>query len=120
MYRVFNYKDKNGKEPVGDYLESLESLSGKSSRIKARKIRHDIDVLEKVGTWAGEPYVKHLQGEIWELRPLKDRILFAAWDSNSYILLHHFVKKTRKTPQGEIDRAKQYLKDYRERKEQNG
>ncbi len=28
------------------------------------------------GTAAGEPYVKHLDGEIWELRPLRDRILF--------------------------------------------
>ena len=47
--------------------------------------------------------MKHLEGDIWELRPLRDRILFAAWVGDSFVLLHHFVKKTQKTPQREID-----------------
>jgi len=33
----------------------------------------------------------------------------------SFILLHHFVKKTQKTPSREIDQAKRNLTDYRER-----
>lgn len=37
------------------------------------------------GTAAGETYVKHLDGEIWELGPLGDRILFFAWSGNSII-----------------------------------
>ena len=45
----------------------------------------------------GEPFIKHLEGDIWELRPLRDRILFAAWLDDGFILLHHFVKKTQKT-----------------------
>jgi len=32
-----------------------------------------------------------------------------------FILLHHFVKKTRKTPRQEIDKAKRYLADFIER-----
>jgi phage-related protein len=52
---------------------------------------------------------------MWELRPLKDRILFAAWDGQSFILLHHFTKKTPKTPKQEIDQARRNLADYRER-----
>ena len=66
------------------------------------------------GTNAGEPYVKHLEGEIWELRPLRDRILFAAWDGKNYILLHHFMKKTQKTPHREIEQAKANLADWKE------
>jgi len=61
------------------------------------------------------PYVKHLEDEIWELRPLKERILFSAWEGDGFLLLHHFVKKTRKIPQREIDQAKRNLTDYRER-----
>ena len=57
----------------------------------------------------------YLDGEIWELRPIRDRILFAAWDGQSFILLHHFMKKTQKTPATEIRKAKQNLADYRER-----
>jgi len=36
-------------------------------------------MLKNRGTMIGEPFIKHLEGEIWELRPLRDRILFAAW-----------------------------------------
>ena len=115
MYRVIFYRDRNGREPVFEYLQELARHTDKSSRIKANKIHDYIEYLEKLGKQAGEPYVKHLDGDIWELRPLKDRILFAAWDGRRFILLHHFVKKTRKTPQREIDQAKRNLADYRER-----
>ena len=64
-------------------------------------------------------YVKHLDGDIWELRPIRDRILFAAWDGNKFILLHHFIKKTQKTPKRKIDQAKHNLADYMERSKQD-
>ncbi|MDR0468361.1 MAG: type II toxin-antitoxin system RelE/ParE family toxin [Peptococcaceae bacterium] len=115
MFNVFYYRDRNGKSPIADYLQSLASKSDKDSRIKANKILSYIDYLEKVGTAAQEPYIKHLDDDIWELRPIRDRILFAAWDGQSFILLHHFMKKTQKTPQREIDQAKRNLIDYRER-----
>ena len=37
-----------------------------------------IELLSQHGTRAGQPYIKHLDAEIWELRPLRDRILFVA------------------------------------------
>ena len=39
------------------------------------------------------PFVRHLDGELWELRPLKDRILFFAYNGNDIILLSQFHKK---------------------------
>lgn len=32
-------------------------------------------MLSKYGTNLGDTYIKHLQEDIWELRPLRDRIL---------------------------------------------
>lgn len=72
-------------------------------------------ILKQYGTMAGEPYMKHLDGDIWELRPLRDRILFVAWHEGSFVLLHSFVKKTQKTPAREIDKAKRELADLKER-----
>ncbi|WP_353477518.1 type II toxin-antitoxin system RelE/ParE family toxin [Clostridium sp. MD294] len=46
-------------------------------------------------------------------------MLFAAWDGKSFVLLHHFVKKTQKTPKREIEQAKRNLTDYRERSKEN-
>ena len=119
MYKVIFYKDKNGKSPIADYIKELSKTSAKDSRIKLNKIYEYIKYLSEVGRQAGEPYVKHLDGDIWELRPIRDRILFAQWDGNGFILLHHFIKKTQKTPQREIKQAKRNLADYRKRSTDN-
>ena len=115
MYNIVFYKDKNGSSPLIEYIRELVAKHDKDSRIKANKINDYIEYLAKEGQNAVEPYVKHLDGDIWELRPLRDRILFAAWDGQSFILLHHFMKKTQKTPPREIQKAKGNLADYLER-----
>ena len=63
--------------------------------------------------------MKHLEGDIWELRPLRDRILFAGYVDGSFVLLHQFMKKTQKTPRREIEQAKLELQDFKERGDQN-
>ena len=119
MFKVFYYRDKDGKAPIEDYIQSLASKSDKDSRIKLKKIYEHIKYLSEVGQRARAPHAKHLDGEIWELRPIRVRILFAAWNGKDFILLHHFIKKTQKTPQREIDQAKRNLADYRERIKEN-
>jgi len=42
-------------------------------------------------------------------------IFFASWTNEGFILLHHFIKKTQKTPKREIEQAKRNLKDIQER-----
>lgn len=115
MYKVNFYKDKNGKQPVKEYIQKLTENKNKNNRIKLNKINDYIEVLSKYGTYAGEPYIKHIEGDIWELRPLSDRIFFIAWYKNEFILLHPFTKKTQKTPSKEIEKAKRELKDLKER-----
>lgn len=115
MYKVFFYRDRNGKEPVLEYLKKLRSNKSKDSRIKLNKINDYIGILSEYGTSAGKPYIDHIEGEIWEIRPIRDRILFVAWENNSFILLHHFMKKTQKTPKKEIEQAKRNLADLKER-----
>ena len=117
MYSVFYYRDANGKSDFEDYIRELAAVESKDSRVKLTKIYEYIKYLSEVGLAAGEPYVKRLEGDIWELRPIRDRILFAVWNGESFILLHHFMKKTRKTPPKEIEKAKRNLADYRKRSE---
>ena len=115
MHEIFFYKDRNGVEPVFQYLQELQSKTDKNSRIKAAKINDYIEMLSREGTFAGLPYVKHIEGDIWELRPLKDRIFFVAWYQGSYVLLHHFRKETQKTPTREIEKAQREYEDLKER-----
>lgn len=115
MYQIVFYSDRNGNEPVLEYLQELSKKKDKDSRIKFNKINDYIQALSVYGKQAGEPYVKHLDGDIWELRPLRDRILFAAWTDGGFVLLHHFMKKTQKTPAREIEQAKREFADFKER-----
>lgn len=115
MYSIVFYKDSNGKESISDYIRELAARNDKDSRIKLNKINDYIETLSVYGIQAGEPYMKHLDGEIWELRPIRDRILFAAYTDGGFVLLHHFMKKTQKTPPREIERAKYELEDFMER-----
>lgn len=115
MHKIYFYIDKSGKEPVLEYLRELSQKNDKDSRIKFNKINDYIEALSQYGTQVGEPYVKHLDGEIWELRPIRDRVLFAAWHNDGFVLLHSFMKKTQKTPAREIAKAKRELADLIER-----
>jgi phage-related protein len=116
-YRIVFYRNIRGEYPVFDYIQALGTKHSKDSRIKFNKISDYMSALSEHGATLGEPYMKHLDGDIWELRPIRDRILFAAWDGETFIILHQFVKKTQKTPPQEIETAKQRLKEAKERAE---
>ena len=116
MYQIKFYLDNNGRSEIIEYLQQLrKQKNNKDAKIKLSKITAYIDLLEEYGLLLGQPYIKHLEDDIWELRPLRDRILFAYLTNNTFILLSQFIKQTQKTPRREIERAKRYLKDYKQR-----
>lgn len=121
MYEIEFYEDENGYSEIVIFIKELQrkSKGSKESRINFNKIVAYMDLLSEMGTCVGEPVTKHLEGAIWELRPLKHRFLYAYYENRKYIILHHFVKKTKKTPKRELEHAKRKLKDWMERKKKN-
>lgn len=93
MHKIIFYVDRKGKSSLIDYINKLENSKGKDSRIKLNKIREYVKALAVNGTYLPEKYAKHLDGDIWELRPIHDRILFAGWVDGAFVLLHSFIKK---------------------------
>ena len=115
-YKIIYYETKQGKCEIGEYINLLNSKKDKDSRIKLTKIVKYIRRLQAYGTSIGKPTIDKIEGtELWELRPLKDRIFFAYWKDNMFILLHHFAKKTNKTSKSEIEQAQRNFKDWKER-----
>ena len=116
------YETKDGAEPIRDFIEKLKKSAATNREAKARvkKILTYIHVLAQYGTRIGYPYVKHIDGDIWELRPFSDRIFFFYWKDKAFVLIHHFVKKTKKTPKREIEQAKRNMLDHLERSPNNG
>lgn len=122
MYEIYFYKNRKGEQPVRDYIMSLDGKNGKDSRIKATKIRDYIKALSVYGLSLDTKYIKPIKNEknLWELRPLKDRIFFVTWNETGFVLLHHFQKKTQKTPKREIEQALKEIEDLKQRGVNNG
>ena len=61
----------------------------------------------------GLPLVRHLQGDLWEVRTSLDnriaRVIFAV-ESETMYLLHGFIKTTRKTPPRDLRLAEKRWK----------
>jgi len=122
LFLIKFYQDSRGNEPIKAFLDELKkkAATNKTERIRLKKIVEYLSVLEEHGIKAGEPYVKHIVDDIWELRPTNDRVFFFHWQNKTFILLHHFAKKTRKTPQGEIAQAKRNQKEFLENYQERG
>lgn len=116
IFEVELYQKENGKVPVSEFLYSLPI------KLRAKAFR-DIELLQKHGNELWEPYVKPVKGKygkgLYELR-IKfandiARIFYFTYYNNKFVLLHGFIKKTMKTPSGEIQKAYEYMEDYKRR-----
>ena len=99
-----------------EFLSNLEKKHYEKIIFNIRKAqtRHDPELFKK------------LKGEIWEFRTLFNKThfrLFAFWDKTAkdetvVISTHGIIKKTDKTPPGEIEKAENLRKLFFEQKSQ--
>ena len=105
------YKTAGGTEPVREWLKEL-------SQEDRRTVGQNIADVE-YGWPVGMPVSRSLGNELWEVRSNIShgriaRVIFYI-SKNRMILLHGFIKKTRKTPKQDIDTAikrKNEVKNY--------
>ena len=110
------YETENGNIPVEEFLNMLD--------VKMRaKLLGIIKILQEKGNRLREPYSKHLDDGIFELRGKVgsdiSRVLYFFYYNKKIILTNGFIKKTQKTPKTEIDKAKKYRSDYLARIDKN-
>jgi len=110
ILHVYFYKTEQGNEPVRQWLLRLNADDKK-------RIGEDIKTVQ-FGWPLGMPLVKHLDGELWEVRiPLNKRnarVLFVL-NKGSIVLIHGFIKKQQKTLKSDLELAKDRSKILRER-----
>ena len=113
-FEVEFYEKENGEQPAKEFLLSLDK------KMRA-KLADTIMILQDNGYELREPYSKHLSEGIFELRAKQSsditRVMYFFYVDRHIILTNGFVKKTQKTPQSEIEKAKKYRADYLKRKE---
>ena len=107
-WEVLFYRDAKKKEPVREFLQGLDT------KTQSRFI-WSIEQLRVRNISARFPLVKHIEGDIFELREESKtnifRILYILFIGNKIVLLHGFPKKTQETPRSEIEKAQQRLVD---------
>lgn len=121
MYKIEFYETQNGESELWNFLENLrqKSTANKDLRIQYKQMMFYIELLQNNGTRLGENITKHLDDGIWELRPGNNRVFYFFMEEDTFVLLHHFRKKSQKTPRREIEKAKVERKNYLERREEN-
>lgn len=112
QFEVVFYETEDGEKPVQDFLDN--------SNVKMRnKMLMLMSVLQEKGNNLREPYSKHIDDGIFELRCKLgsdiSRALYFFYHKGKIIMTNAFIKKQQKTPKNEIAIAKQYRKDYIER-----
>lgn len=97
------YKDIKDQIPVLEWLDDLQYPKG---TIRAR-IEATLRLLRDRQGRLPEPYVKHLEDKLWELRWRIGnhhlRVIYANVSGRIVLLLAGFRKDTPKTPRSEID-----------------
>jgi phage-related protein len=102
--RVVFFKTAAGSEPVRDWLRELE-------RNDRKTIGEDIKTVQ-FGWPLGMPLVRKLEAELWEVRSQLDsriaRVIFTT-GRDVMVLLHGFIKKSRRTPTADLNTARKRL-----------
>lgn len=113
-YTVEYYEKADGTRPAESFILAQD--------VKMRaKIFMMLEFLESKGPALREPYSKALGDGIFEVRAKQGsditRVLYFFIQGQKIILTNGFVKKTAKTPNSEIQRAKRYRSDYQRKEE---
>jgi len=108
---AYFFATRTGREPVREWLLELDAGDRK-------RVGEQIAYVQ--AKWPlGKPRVDHVRGRVWEVRVALAgrvaRVLFAM-DDGEMVLLHGFIKKSRRTDAGDIALALERWKEWRHAK----
>ena len=100
------YKNSNNKEPVKEFLNSLENDSKKKVGTKIIVVSEMLKNHQKIS----KELFKKIDDDIWEIRVNNIRIFVLLYDSNMY-LLHAIIKKRNDIPKKDLSLANERNKE---------
>ena len=104
MYSVTAFTRPGGRCPYDDYVDGVSKAGRKKDAAK-------IDALVKQLASVGAQQLVRMSkaekmNDVWQLRPGRHRVFFFFdSDSQAYVLLNGFLKRSRRTPPTELARA---------------
>jgi phage-related protein len=108
--RILFYVTPSGRRPVEEFIQAQE-------RDLRAAISRDLDRLSLCGRRAPGVSVRCVAGPLWEIRVSAGRAarmfycLLTGGGEDTLILLHAYLKKSRKAPRQEIETAQRRMKE---------
>lgn len=102
-WAIVFYRDERGSSPVREFLQGLDdevraSMGWAIDQLRLRNVR------------AGMPLVRHLEGDLWELRRESRtniyRLIYFFFRGRRIVFVHGFQKKSQKMPRRELEIAR--------------
>src|SRR5947209_8469487 len=108
------YETSAGVRPVADFLSSLDQKTRARFGWSMRQLRVR-------NVQARYPLVRHLEGDLWELREESQtniyRIVYFFYTGRRIIFVHGFQKKSQKAPARELEVARSRYREFLARQE---
>lgn len=91
-----------------EVLESVEIFVGSLTAKEVAKTLRTIELLEEFGSNLGMPHSRHMADGLLELRVrgVREIRIFYCFHKNKAVLLHACIKKTQKTLDRELSKAR--------------
>lgn len=109
--RVVFYQTPSGRSPVEDFLNGL------THRQRAKAL-DALEMLDEAGYYAGPPWLKKIDADLWELRVwaggVRLRFLFCQ-EGAEFVILHGLKKKADRLPERDLETARHRCREYRAR-----
>lgn len=97
-------------------LEMRKNRGDKDAKIMFEKIVYCKQRVSLQGTRAGTKIIKNLKGKdndnLYELRPLDERIFMCLWNGNTFVMLSHYSKDDDETDRLELAKARRLRDEY--------
>jgi phage-related protein len=93
-----------------EFLDEVRTELNALPRDMRAKLEHIVTLIQEFGLErVHEPYIKHLEGDLWEMRMKGrdgiSRALYVTAREKRVVIVRVFIKKTQKTPRREIELA---------------
>ena len=102
--RIRFYQTQSGSRPVEKYLSDL----GIHERAK---VAAAIENISKFGLDDSGVMCRHIEGKLWEIKVLAQRVFYVVISGPEIVLLHLYKKQGQKAPKKEIETAQNRMKD---------
>jgi len=103
--RIHDYCTSGGKNVIKEYLSRLpEDERTRGYRIRHKLILYGIDALNEFDN-------RQLRGKLWEIKFLKNRIMYIIVDQDNIYFIHACRKQKGKAEQFELEKAVQRSKE---------